>query len=94
MTVTVTLTDRERAAIVFIHRFIDENGYSPNLRELVEPLGLAGKSSSHKLVTRLCDRGLLHYVELPGRYNERALTLTDRVVVHDGEVYFAMEPDQ
>lgn len=58
------LTARQRDALLFIDRFVHENGWSPSLLEIAQSVGSRHRSSGHGLVEQLIARG---YVRRPFR---------------------------
>ncbi|WP_455296438.1 LexA family protein [Brucella pituitosa] len=55
----ITLTKRQKDAYDFIKSYASTNGYGPSYEEISTGLGLASKSSVHRLVYGLVDRGLI-----------------------------------
>ena len=58
------LTKKQRDLLVFIDKCLTESGISPSFEEMKDGLGLRSKSSIHRTLTQLEDRGFirrLHY---------------------------------
>ena len=53
------LTKRQREALLFIERFIETNGYSPNFREIAFGLGLKSNASIYRITSALEERGFI-----------------------------------
>lgn len=64
MTNSITDKDHHRVSddeiVRAVERFIENNGYSPSMREIGNMVGLRSSSSVHKKVTRLCIEGKLN----------------------------------
>ncbi len=54
------MTDRQKKFLDFIEGFINENGYSPSIREIAKGMGLSSTSSVKKMLDRLTDGGFLN----------------------------------
>lgn len=68
-----SLTPRQRDAYTFIRGYIAKHGTSPSYEDVKRGLGLASRSSAHRLITGLERRGYIR--RLP--CNMRSLTLTE-----------------
>ncbi len=53
------LSEKEKEILEIIEKFIDENGYSPTVREIAALSGLKSTSSVHGHIKRLKTKGLL-----------------------------------
>lgn len=60
---TTGLTPLQDRALGFIRGYIAEHGLSPSYTEIMGGLGLASKSSAHRLVHGLARRGLIEIAE-------------------------------
>lgn len=56
----LSMTPRQKDAYDFIRSFIDEKGYGPSYEEIGEALDITSRSSIHRIVHGLKDRGLIH----------------------------------
>lgn len=68
------MTERQRAILDFLRRFVDEHGYPPTVREIGDAVGLASPSTVHAHLANLERAGLLRRdptkpraIELVGR---------------------------
>lgn len=59
------LTERQIEVLDFIRASISRNGMAPTFQEISDHLGIASKSSVHRLITALEERG--HIERIPGR---------------------------
>jgi DNA-binding MarR family transcriptional regulator len=59
------LTERQIEVLDFIRTRISRNGMAPTFQEISDHLGIASKSSVHRLITALEERG--HIERIPGR---------------------------
>ena len=59
------MTKRQSECLEFIKRFLKEQGFSPSYEEIRLGLGASSKSIVYRLVTALCDQGLV--TRLPHR---------------------------
>jgi repressor LexA len=57
----VELTKRQVETIRFIRRFVDENGFSPTVREIQAAVGHASASSTHNTLTSLRDLNVIDW---------------------------------
>lgn len=56
------MTPRQRDTYEFIGAFVDQYGHSPSYDEIAKGIGVRSKSSVHRLVTGLAERGAIrHY---------------------------------
>jgi len=55
-------TPRQKQAYDFIRSFIDKEGYGPSYQEIGEALGITSRSSIHRLVHGLKERGLIELI--------------------------------
>lgn len=62
---TAGLTKMQSRALVFIKRYFAENGFSPSYEECMCELGLASRSSVHRILVALEERGAIR--RQPGR---------------------------
>nr|WP_160119989.1 transcriptional repressor LexA [Rhodovarius lipocyclicus] len=53
------LTRKQHELLMYIHRHLNETGYSPSFEEMKEALDLKSKSGIHRLITALEERGFL-----------------------------------
>ena len=53
------LTKRQRDALLFIERFIEARGYSPNFREIARGIGLKSNASIYRIASALEERGFI-----------------------------------
>lgn len=60
-------TKRQKDALDFIQGFIARYGYSPSFEEIGSALGTKNKSSVHRLVHGLADRGAIIILRNRGR---------------------------
>ena len=60
----MSLSEPQARVMVFISDFIDENGWSPTIREIADGLGYGSTSTVHAHIQRLI---LLGYLEGSGR---------------------------
>ena len=60
----MSLSDSQSRVMVFIADFIDENGYTPTIREITDGLGYGSTSTVHAHIQRLIALG---YLEGSGR---------------------------
>ena len=55
------LTERQRAVLEFLERFIDDNGYAPSRSEIAAAFGWQSDNAAHDYLTRLAKKG---YIEI------------------------------
>lgn len=55
-------TPRQKQAYDFIRSFIDKEGYGPSYQEIGEALGITSRSSIHRIVHGLKERGLIELI--------------------------------
>lgn len=65
------LTKRQKEVLGFISAYIVENGVAPTLAEIGVAVGLRSKSSVHRIVVGLVERGAVTY--MPNRARSIAL---------------------
>ena len=53
------LTKRQQAVLHYIHKFLEEEGRSPTLKEIAEGVGSSAVSTIHKHVQHLIEKGFL-----------------------------------
>jgi SOS-response transcriptional repressors (RecA-mediated autopeptidases) len=53
------LTSKQASALDCIQTFIQQNGYSPSIRELAEALGYNSSSTVHALLDKLIEKGYI-----------------------------------
>ncbi|MDX1659896.1 MAG: transcriptional repressor LexA [Nitriliruptorales bacterium] len=53
------LTERQHQILEMIHRYVDEHGYPPSVREICDAVGLKSTSSVHAQLAHLEDKGFL-----------------------------------
>nr|WP_278374579.1 hypothetical protein [Brucella anthropi] len=94
----LSMTPRQKQAYDFIRSFIDQKGYGPSYEEIGEALGITSRSSIHRIVHGLKDRGLIHLrpnlarcIELRPAYDadyhlRRVLTALDGTAFCDSKV--------
>jgi len=56
---TVTLYRRQRQIIDFIAQFTQRKGYSPNLRDIADAMGLTSLATVHEHINRLVKKGVV-----------------------------------
>ena len=69
------LTPHQRDAMVFLQDYTDENGFAPSFAEVMAALDLTSRSSVHRLLTGLEDRGYIR--RLP--HKARAIDIVRRL---------------
>ena len=65
------LTPRQRELLIFIRRYMDDNGYAPTLSRMSEELNLASKSSAFRLLSAMEKRGFIRRLS----HRERAIEI-------------------
>ena len=68
----LTVIQREMLDFIRVYQK-EQNGVSPSLSEMVEGLGYSSKSSAHRTLRQLEDRGAIHRL----RNRERAIRIVD-----------------
>jgi SOS-response transcriptional repressor LexA len=68
-----SITDRQKVLMVFLRRFLEENSRMPSLREMADHLGAVSKTTPHRLLKCLEERG--HIKRQP--YRRQAIELID-----------------
>ena len=68
----MSLTSKQRAALVFIIDHQAKHGICPNYQEIADGLGLRAKSNIHRIVSALEERG---YIRKPSQQRARSLTV-------------------
>ena len=63
----IGISKRQREVFVMIDRFIEENGYSPSMREIAAQLGMAAVSQASSCVDALEQKGYLARAKGKGR---------------------------
>lgn len=63
MTPRAGLTQRQAETLKFIKAFIKTQGYSPSYAEIAEGIGVSARSSIHRLVRELKERGAITFIE-------------------------------
>ena len=53
------LTDRERDILAYIAKVVNENGYSPSVRDIKAALSIRSTSTVHTYLQRLEEKGVL-----------------------------------
>jgi repressor LexA len=53
------LTKRQQAVLHYVHKFLEEEGRSPTLKEIAEGVGSSAVSTIHKHVQHLIEKGFL-----------------------------------
>ena len=87
---TPVLSPRERAAVLFIHGYVDTHGHSPSLDEIADHIGVAHRAAAHYVIRRLRLAGIVATAPVK---QARSFKLADNVVVHRDEIYIAVETD-
>lgn len=59
------MTAQQAELLKYIRDFSEREGHAPSFEEMMSALGLGSKSSVHRLVTALHERGLIR--RIPGR---------------------------
>jgi repressor LexA len=57
------LTRKQHELVLFLHRYLGEQGVSPSFDEMKEALGLRSKSGIHRLITGLEERGFIRRLQ-------------------------------
>lgn len=68
------MTPKQRQCLDFIESYISANRCSPSYQDIIDHLGLKTRSSAHRLVGALVDRGLI--TTIPG--HARSIRVVDR----------------
>jgi len=68
------VTDRQRAILDYVRRFVEEHGYPPTVREIGEAVGLRSPSTVHAHLAQLERAGVLRRDPT----KPRAIELADR----------------
>ena len=68
------MNEKQKEILEIIKTFINENGYSPTVREICRLSGLSSTSSVHNHIKRLKDKGYL----TSGGYMPRSIALTEK----------------
>ncbi len=55
----INLTKRQQAVLHYVHKFLEEEGRSPTLKEIAEGVGSSAVSTIHKHVQHLIEKGFL-----------------------------------
>jgi len=74
---TVTLYKRQRQIIDFIAQFSQSKGYSPNLRDIAEAMGLSSLATVHEHIERLVQKGVVKKTTAGGT---RGIVLVDHKI--------------
>ena len=74
------LTRKQHELLVFINKWLENNGVSPSFDEMKEALGLKSKSGIHRLITGLEERGFIRRLPHRARALE-VLRLPDEVSI-------------
>jgi SOS-response transcriptional repressor LexA len=82
----IGLTDMQQQALDYIDGRIEDTGTTPSLQEIADSLGLRSRSSAHRLVAALEERGRIR--RLTGR--RRAIEV---VKPNDGRLYVEPLPE-
>ena len=53
------LTDSERRVLKYLTKYVDQNGYSPSVRDITSALGFASPSTVHLYLSRLEEKGYI-----------------------------------
>ena len=56
------MTDKQEKVYYAIKNYIDENGYSPTVRELCKMVRLNSPASVHGILKRLKEKGYIDYI--------------------------------
>lgn len=51
--------ERKRKILQFVSSYINENGFSPTIREIQTAVGVASTATVYKDLQQLCDEGLI-----------------------------------
>ena len=57
------LTRKQHELVLYLHRYLGDNGVSPSFDEMKEALGLKSKSGIHRLITGLEERGFIRRLQ-------------------------------
>ncbi len=57
------LTRKQHELVLYLHRYLGEQGVSPSFDEMKEALGLKSKSGIHRLITGLEERGFIRRLQ-------------------------------
>lgn len=89
--------DKSQEVYEFILKFIEENGYSPSVREICKACGIASTASAFYILNDLADKGLISKTKV-GENKRRAISINQKSVkvpligtVAAGEPIFAQE---
>ncbi len=102
------LTTKQRIIFEFIKEFIEENNYSPSIRDIAKGVGLSSTATVHTHLKNLSDKGIITidptksrsiYItsstEIPTSNNINILTVPNLGVVTAGDPIIAIEqPDE
>lgn len=69
-----TLTKRQKQVLNFIQNYSKKNEYSPSLEEIADHLGLSSVATVHEHVSKLKEKGILHWQENQQRSIEISAT--------------------
>ena len=76
-------TERQQQVLDIVRRYMQKNGQSPTVREIVRELGVRSTCTVHKHLTALAKKGLItksrygyRSIELPGEYSPRQIKFT------------------
>lgn len=61
------LSDNELKVVYYIQDYMEDNGFSPTIREICSETGIRSTSTVHQLLTQLKDRGLITNDRRSGR---------------------------
>lgn len=69
-----TLNEREKSILKFVYEQIEQNGYSPSIREIGKAVGLTSTATIHSYLQKLREKGYIQKEDKKGR----TLNLTER----------------
>lgn len=56
------MTNKQEQVYEIIKQFIDQNGYSPSIREIMKLMGLSSPATIHSHLCKLKEKGYITYV--------------------------------
>ncbi|MBQ4110389.1 MAG: transcriptional repressor LexA [Clostridia bacterium] len=80
------MTKKQKIIFDFINSFIEENGYSPTVREIADGVGLKSPATVHTHISNLVDMGLLKKDALKNRTISSQTVHKDELFANDDKV--------
>ena len=80
------MTKKQKIIFDFINSFIEENGYSPTVREIADGVGLKSPATVHTHISNLVDMGLLKKDALKNRTISSPTPHKDELFANDDKV--------